>query len=203
MNEGGTEKKRGWEVLCEEKRGREVPCEEKRGWEVPCEEKRGREVPCEETRGREVPCEEKRGCNSNDLFTKWWKQLTAVTETTAIVICRAKRGKRDLRDLRTWTQVWSIRKKIGGSPVSCSRNTTAGKDGEQMRIEDSGGNHVTPDGPGQVPEGVRGDPEEAGGSEQTLLEPNANVTDFVEVVHIPEGTRVTGSGPEGGHGNRD
>ncbi|KAJ7727116.1 hypothetical protein DFH07DRAFT_945929 [Mycena maculata] len=76
-------------------------------------------------------------------------------------------------------------------------------EGEKMRIEDSGGNHVTPDGPGRVPEGVRSDPEEAGGNEQTPLEPNANVTDFVEVVHILEGTRVTGSGPEGGRGNRD
>ncbi|KAJ7747436.1 hypothetical protein DFH07DRAFT_942427 [Mycena maculata] len=120
-----------------------------------------------------------------------------------LVICRAKRGKRDLRDLRTWTQVRSVRKKTRGSPVGCSRNTTARKDREQMRIEDSGGNHVTPDGPGRVPEGVRSDPEEAGGSEQTPLEPNANVTDFVEGMHIPDGTRVTGSVPEGGRGNRD
>ncbi|KAJ7507390.1 hypothetical protein B0H11DRAFT_2185808 [Mycena galericulata] len=29
-----------------------------------------------------------------------------------------------------------------------------------------------------------------------------NVTDFVEAVHILDGTRVTGSGPEGGRGNR-
>ena len=72
-----------------------------------------------------------------------------------------------------------------------------------MRIEDSGGSHVTPDGPGRVPEGLRSDPEEAGGSEQTPLEPNANVTDFVEAIHIPDGTRVTGSVPEGGRGNRD
>ncbi|KAJ7721333.1 hypothetical protein DFH07DRAFT_784132 [Mycena maculata] len=119
------------------------------------------------------------------------------------VMCRAKRGKRDLRDLRTWTQVRSVRKKTGGSPVGCSRNTTARKDGERMRIEDSGGNHVTPDGPGRVPEGVRSDPEEAGGNEQTPLEPNANVTDFVEAMHIPDGTRVTGNVPEGGRGNRD
>ena len=77
-----------------------------------------------------------------------------------------------------------------------------------MRIEDSGGNHVTPDGPRQVPEGVQSDPEDAGsnrretgGSGQTLLEPNASVIDFVEVIHIPDGTRVTGSGPEGGRGN--
>ncbi|KAJ7740896.1 hypothetical protein DFH07DRAFT_943622 [Mycena maculata] len=47
---------------------------------------------------------------------------------------------------------------------------------------------------GRVLEGVRSIPEEAGGSGQTLLEPNTNVTDCVEVVHIPEGTRVTGSG---------
>ncbi|KAJ7729383.1 hypothetical protein DFH07DRAFT_945597 [Mycena maculata] len=120
-----------------------------------------------------------------------------------IVICRAKRGKRDLRDLWMWTQVRSVRKKTGGSPVGCSRNTTARKDGERMRIEDSGGNHVTPDGPGQVPEGVQRDPEEAGGSRQTPLEPNTNVTDCVEEVHIPEGNRVTGSGLEGGRGNRD
>ncbi|KAJ7468965.1 hypothetical protein B0H11DRAFT_1920770 [Mycena galericulata] len=67
------------------------------------------------------------------------------------VISRAKRGKRDLRDLRMWTQVRNIRKKTGGSPVGCSRNTTARKD-------------------------------------------------FAEAVHVPDGTRVTGSGPEGGTG---
>ncbi|KAJ7732728.1 hypothetical protein DFH07DRAFT_1065537 [Mycena maculata] len=50
---------------------------------------------------------------------KHWKEW--------FVICRAKRGKRDLRDLRTWTQVRSVRKKTGGSPVGCSRNTTARK----------------------------------------------------------------------------
>ncbi|KAJ7461315.1 hypothetical protein B0H11DRAFT_2198738 [Mycena galericulata] len=95
------------------------------------------------------------------------------------VISRAKRGKRDLRDLRMWTQVRSIRKKTGGSPVGCSRNTTARKDGGEMGIEDSGGNHVTPDGAGQVPEGVQSDPEDAGsnrrnagGSGQAPLEPN-------------------------------
>ncbi|KAJ7717521.1 hypothetical protein DFH07DRAFT_785134 [Mycena maculata] len=49
----------------------------------------------------------------------------------------------------------------------------------------------------RVPEGMRSDLEEAGGSGQTPLESNTNVTDFVEVVHIPEGTRVTGSGPAG------
>ncbi|KAJ7442570.1 hypothetical protein B0H11DRAFT_2292061 [Mycena galericulata] len=48
-------------------------------------------------------------------------------ENSALVISRAKRGKRDLRDLRMWTQVRSIRKKTGGSPVGCSRNTTARK----------------------------------------------------------------------------
>ncbi|KAJ7781888.1 hypothetical protein DFH07DRAFT_1017704 [Mycena maculata] len=137
---------------------------------------------------------------------RWNDSSVQIVETGDLentVICRAKRGKRDLRDLRTWTQVRSVRKKTGGSPVGCSRNTTARKDREQMRIEDSGGNHLTPDGPGRVPEGVQSDPEEAGGNEQTPLEPNANVTDFVEVVHILEGTRVTGSGPEGGRGNRD
>ncbi|KAJ7750416.1 hypothetical protein DFH07DRAFT_941871 [Mycena maculata] len=56
---------------------------------------------------------------------------------------------------------------------------------------------------GRVPEGVQSDPEEASRSEQTPLEPNANVTDFVEAIHIPDGTRVTGSVPEGGRGNRD
>ncbi|KAJ7481297.1 hypothetical protein B0H11DRAFT_2193481 [Mycena galericulata] len=95
------------------------------------------------------------------------------------VISRAKRGKRDLRDLRMWMQVRSIRKKTGGSPVGCSRNTTARKDGGQMGIEDSGGNHMTPDGAGQVPEGVQSDSADAGsnrrkagGSGQAPLEPN-------------------------------
>ncbi|KAJ7778584.1 hypothetical protein DFH07DRAFT_765813 [Mycena maculata] len=62
---------------------------------------------------------------------------------------------------------------------------------------------------GRVPEGVQSDLEDAGsnrreigGSRQTLLEPNTNVTDFVEAIHIPDRTRVTGSGPEGGCGNR-
>ncbi|KAJ7732593.1 hypothetical protein DFH07DRAFT_780889 [Mycena maculata] len=36
------------------------------------------------------------------------------------------------------------------------------QDGDQVIIEDSGGKHVTPDGPGQVQEGVQSDPEEAG-----------------------------------------
>ncbi|KAJ7431287.1 hypothetical protein B0H11DRAFT_2210433 [Mycena galericulata] len=52
-------------------------------------------------------------------------------------------------------------------------------DGGEMGIEDSGGNHVTPDGAGQVPEGVQSDPEDAGsnrrkadGSGQAPLEPN-------------------------------
>ncbi|KAJ7773571.1 hypothetical protein DFH07DRAFT_767534 [Mycena maculata] len=108
---------------------------------------------------------------------RWNDSSVQIVETGDLentVICRAKRGKRDLRDLRTWTQVRSVRKKTGGSPVGCSRNTTARKDGERMRIEDSGGSHVTPDGPGRVPEGLRSDPEEAGGSEQTPLEPNTN-----------------------------
>ncbi|KAJ7733784.1 hypothetical protein DFH07DRAFT_780554 [Mycena maculata] len=133
-------------------------------------------------------------CRWNDSSV----QIVQTGDLENTVICRAKRGKRDLRDLRTWTQVRSVRKKTGGSPVGCSRNTTARKDGERMRIEDSGGNHVTPDGPGQVPEGVQSDLEEASRSEQTPLEPNANVTDFVEAIHIPDGTRVTGSVPEGG-----
>ncbi|KAJ7750964.1 hypothetical protein DFH07DRAFT_941781 [Mycena maculata] len=51
---------------------------------------------------------------------------------------RAKRGKRDLQDLRTWTQVWSVRKKARGSPVGCSRNTTARK-GTGRGAEYSGG----------------------------------------------------------------
>ncbi|KAJ7435084.1 hypothetical protein B0H11DRAFT_2207858 [Mycena galericulata] len=53
-------------------------------------------------------------------------------------------------------------------------------DGGEMGVEDSGGNHVTPDGAGQVPEGVQSDPEDAGsnrrkagGSGQAPLEPNA------------------------------
>ncbi|KAJ7712342.1 hypothetical protein DFH07DRAFT_786026 [Mycena maculata] len=107
---------------------------------------------------------------------------------------RAKRGK---RDLQTWTQAQSIQKK--DQRFSCQLFS---QHHSSEGIEDSGGNHVTPDGPGWVPEGVQSDPEEAGGSGQTPLEPNTNGTDFVEVVHIPDGTRVTGSGPEGGHGNR-
>ncbi|KAJ7718565.1 hypothetical protein DFH07DRAFT_784898 [Mycena maculata] len=62
----------------------------------------------------------------------------------------------------------------------------------------------------RVPEGVQSDPEDAGsnqretgGSRQTLLEPNANVTDFAEAIHIPDGTRATGSDLEGGRGNWD
>ncbi|KAJ7730076.1 hypothetical protein DFH07DRAFT_945475 [Mycena maculata] len=55
-----------------------------------------------------------------------------------LVICRAKRGKRDLRDLWTSTQVRSVRKKTGGSPVGCSRNTTARK-GTGRGAEYSGG----------------------------------------------------------------
>ncbi|KAJ7716332.1 hypothetical protein DFH07DRAFT_785432 [Mycena maculata] len=47
--------------------------------------------------------------------------------------------------------------------------------GEQMRIEDSGGNHVTPNRPRWVLEGVQSDLEEAGGSGQTPLEPNARL----------------------------
>ncbi|KAJ7748157.1 hypothetical protein DFH07DRAFT_942298 [Mycena maculata] len=113
-------------------------------------------------------------------------------EWVELVISRAKRGKRDLRDLRTWAQVRSVRKK--DRRFSCRLFS--------QYHSSEGGNHVTPDGPGRVPEGVQSDPEEAGGSRQTPLEPNANVTDFVEAVHIPDGTRVTGSGPEGGRGNR-
>ncbi|KAJ7755363.1 hypothetical protein DFH07DRAFT_940892 [Mycena maculata] len=55
----------------------------------------------------------------------------------------------------------------------------------------------------RVPEGVQSDLEEASRSEQTPLEPNANVTDFVEAIHIPDGTRVTGSVPEGGRDSED
>ncbi|KAJ7442572.1 hypothetical protein B0H11DRAFT_2204458 [Mycena galericulata] len=106
-------------------------------------------------------------------------QIVQTGDLENTVISRAKRGKRDLRDLRMWTQVRSIRKKTGGSPVGCSRNTTARKDGGGMGIGNSGGNHVTPDGAGQVPEGVQSDPEdagsnrrEAGGSGQAPLEPN-------------------------------
>ncbi|KAJ7506278.1 hypothetical protein B0H11DRAFT_2186321 [Mycena galericulata] len=78
-------------------------------------------------------------------------QIVQTGDLENTVISRAKRGKRDLRDLRMWTHVRSIRKKTGGSPVGCSRNTTARKD-------------------------------------------------FAEAVDVPNGTRVTGSGPEGGTG---
>ncbi|KAJ7486304.1 hypothetical protein B0H11DRAFT_2192318 [Mycena galericulata] len=54
-----------------------------------------------------------------------------------------------------------------------------GRTEEEWGIGDSGGNHVTPDGAGQVPEGVQSDPEDAGnnrrnagGSGQAPLEPN-------------------------------
>ncbi|KAJ7720483.1 hypothetical protein DFH07DRAFT_784380 [Mycena maculata] len=62
-------------------------------------------------------------CRWNDSSV----QIVQTGDLENTVICRAKRGKRDLRDLRTWTQVRSVRKKTGGSPVGCSRNTTARK----------------------------------------------------------------------------
>ncbi|KAJ7456297.1 hypothetical protein B0H11DRAFT_1925826 [Mycena galericulata] len=39
-------------------------------------------------------------------------------------------------------------------------------DGGEMGIEDSGGNHVTPDGAGQVPEGVQSDLDDAGSNQR-------------------------------------
>ncbi|KAJ7729515.1 hypothetical protein DFH07DRAFT_781908 [Mycena maculata] len=60
---------------------------------------------------------------------------------------------------------------------------------------------------GRVPEGVRSDPEEAGGSGQTPLEPNANVTDFVEVGAEEASDEVEGIRPgiwmTGGKNNKD